>query len=142
LNPSALDDNEHCLRGLEDLQRNGSLQDKKMRTRNLIQLVLEEQCNQRQMGITDPKGLQVRASHCSKRARQRALLAGKHDEKEALEILLESSVAGHLSWNSSTSSVDNKDYGEEESMLDGIHTFGRKAAFQPRQKNTSSARSA
>jgi hypothetical protein len=61
------------------------------------------------MGITDPKGLQVRASACSKQARQRALLAGQNDEKEALEILSESSVAGHSSWNSSTSSVDSKD---------------------------------
>ena len=113
-----------------------------MRTRDLIQGVLEEQCNQRQMGITDPKGLQVRASACSKQARQRALLAGQNDEKEALEILSESSVAGHSSWNSSTSSVDSKDIVEEESMLDGIHSFGRKVALQPRLKNTSSARSA
>jgi hypothetical protein len=35
-----------------------------------------------------------------------------------------------------------KTLSEEESMLDGIHSFGRKVALQPRLKNTSSARSA
>ena len=142
LDPSALDDNEHCLRGLEDLQRNGSVPDKKMRTRDLIQGVLEEQCNQRQMGITDPKGLQVRASACSKQARHRALLAGQNDEKEALAIFMESNVGDHSSWNNSNSSVDSKDVSDEESRLGCIHSFGRKMALQPQQKNTSSARSA
>jgi len=79
---SMLNEEEVCLRGLEDWGNPGGLNEKKTRVHNIIHGILEEQANQRQMRINDPKGLQVLSCACSKYAKERALDLGRNDEEE------------------------------------------------------------
>jgi hypothetical protein len=146
-NATALDEDVYCLRGLEDLQKHGGVREKKSRTQSLIQGVLDEQFNQRQMGITDPKGLQVLASACSKQARERALFAAKNDEKEVNEMffddLQESSWSSQLSSQDSGSSMWSEKNaelgGEDQKLPDSVRP---KLNIKARSKNSSYARSA
>lgn len=138
-NPAALDQSEHCLRGLEDLQKRGGIKEKKNRTRSLIQGVLDEQFNQRQMGIQDPKGLRMLASACSKQARERALLTGKKDETEAKEILHDascSSLDASLGAATDSSSVGS----DSQKLLE--RSYGTTITVKERQSKLSYARSA
>eukprot|EP00542_Grammatophora_oceanica_P013171 CAMPEP_0194035162 /NCGR_PEP_ID=MMETSP0009_2-20130614/7623_1 /TAXON_ID=210454 /ORGANISM="Grammatophora oceanica, Strain CCMP 410" /LENGTH=279 /DNA_ID=CAMNT_0038676417 /DNA_START=36 /DNA_END=875 /DNA_ORIENTATION=- len=89
-NPKALDESRYCLRGLEDWKTRTALRDKKSRIQNIVGGVLEEQANQKKMGISDPKGIQVLASACSKSARERALRIGVSDAQEARALLCSS----------------------------------------------------
>jgi hypothetical protein len=77
-----LNDEEICIRGLEDWGNPGGINEKRSRVVNIIHTILEEQANQKCMGISDPKGLQVLSSACSKHAKERALLLGRKDEEE------------------------------------------------------------
>lgn len=90
------------------------------------------------MGITDPKGLQVLASACSKQAKERAISAAKKDEQEVLESLHESSLS-----HSSTFSMNSKDLSDEETKLDCARGFvGATLYLNDRQNISSYARSA
>eukprot|EP00545_Synedropsis_sp_CCMP1620_P009871 CAMPEP_0119004132 /NCGR_PEP_ID=MMETSP1176-20130426/971_1 /TAXON_ID=265551 /ORGANISM="Synedropsis recta cf, Strain CCMP1620" /LENGTH=203 /DNA_ID=CAMNT_0006955809 /DNA_START=170 /DNA_END=781 /DNA_ORIENTATION=+ len=146
-NATALDEDTHCLRGLEHFQKHGGVREKKSRTRSLIQGVLDEQFNQRQMGITDPKGLQVLASACSKQARERALFAAKNDEKEVKEMFYNdlqesswSSLSGENSACSCLYSEKSSELSDEDQKLtDSVRT---KLNLKDRKKKSSNARSA
>jgi hypothetical protein len=80
-NIADLDQDKYCLRGLEEIQRKRNNKKVKERVKNTIQSVLEMQRHQRLMGILDPKGIQVFACACSKKAREQALLLAKIDRK-------------------------------------------------------------
>ena len=140
-NASALESEHFCRRGVENMQSNGGMSDKRLRTKNMMQGLLDEQNNQRKMGIYDPKGLQVRASIFSKAAIARALLLAKHDEMEALEIAIQTSPVACSSRLSATT-FDSKDGSDEESKIECVGMFSPKIDLQHQQKNTSSARSA
>ena len=71
-----------CFRGLEDWGHTGAMKDKKSRVKNIIQGILDEQANQTNMRINDPKGLQVLSCACSKYAKERALILGRKDEED------------------------------------------------------------
>eukprot|EP00543_Licmophora_paradoxa_P001685 CAMPEP_0202447896 /NCGR_PEP_ID=MMETSP1360-20130828/6661_1 /ASSEMBLY_ACC=CAM_ASM_000848 /TAXON_ID=515479 /ORGANISM="Licmophora paradoxa, Strain CCMP2313" /LENGTH=267 /DNA_ID=CAMNT_0049065193 /DNA_START=76 /DNA_END=879 /DNA_ORIENTATION=+ len=78
----APDEEEYCLRGLED--NITGLREKRLRITNYIQGILSEQNRQRTMGVSDPRGLQVLSRACSKQARQDALLVGKNDARDVM----------------------------------------------------------
>lgn len=132
-NASALENEGFCQRGVE---RNGSMSERKRRTRNMIEVLLDEQNNQRKMGIYDPKGLQVRASVFSKAATERALRLAKLDEEEALEISAHASLA-NTSSKLSVTIYESNDGSDDESKIERVGRCGPKLDIQHQQKNTS-----
>jgi hypothetical protein len=99
-----LDQDLYCLRGLEGIDEKGSTKKTMSRTHNIIQSVLEFQQYQRSMGIHDRKGIQVHASACSKKSRDRALYLAKMDEKYTHDC----QQRGESILHSSLSSISNK----------------------------------
>jgi hypothetical protein len=77
-----LNDEEFSIRGLEDWGNPGFVNDNRIKVYNIIHTILDEQANQKKMGISDPKGLQVLSSACTRHAKERALLMGRNDEQE------------------------------------------------------------
>ena len=130
-------------RGIEDFSTAGGLSEKRRRIRNMILGVLDEQNNQRNMGITDPKGIQVQSSACSKSARAKALLLGKNDEIAARSIHFETQQSADVSClHSSLSSLDSTDYSTEDSKIGCVGIFTAKLDLHGQRKNSSHARSA
>jgi hypothetical protein len=87
-----LDQELFCLRGLEGIDEKGSTKRTISRIHNIVQSVLEFQQHQRSMGIRDPKGIQVYASACSRKSRERAMLLAKMDEKDIHDYSREESI--------------------------------------------------
>jgi hypothetical protein len=95
---SDLHDQElYCLRGLEGFDEKGSVKKTMLRIQNITQSILDFQQHQRFMGIHDPKGIQVHASACSKKSRDRALTLAKMDEMYTHDYQIEEQSILHSS---------------------------------------------
>lgn len=86
---SLLDESHFCLRGLEHMRSKHTYKERRKNQRSIVRHVLDEQDRQRQMGIRDPKGLQVMSSVCTRWARDRALSAAAGDAQDAASIVSE-----------------------------------------------------
>eukprot|EP00978_Attheya_sp_CCMP212_P019978 scaffold56730_cov58-Attheya_sp.AAC.2 len=106
----AYDNEQHCYRGLEHYQSREHIEQRRLKRKRIVAIVLETQAKQRSAGISDPMEIATLYANISVCSKQQAAQFGRQDEFVSMQLHRKQfMIAPYVSGNAVVTDVDAND---------------------------------